>query len=336
MLGTFVDKATSVISSQFVMAYWIPTFIAFSLSLLFNSFFYPITIINDWWSYVECIAMNQTNCQTGVNLSLIFLSIILITVIAYLLQIFNRIIIQFFEGYWRGKPWVWLWDFFIEHQIRKWDDLVEKLHDGYKRADIQKKNQDARFLAMDYEDLHLLFPTKPKEFLPTKLGNILRSAEMYSEERYGMSCAFWWPRLWPLLSENLKSEIEDSLTPMISLLNLASLLPFVALCGIFIPLLRKQFLLQGTSFADLLFAGSFLIILLVIFWILYEVASTQAVSYGMTIRAAVDLYRFELFKSLHIEYPKNSIEERIIWTNLQDWLHEADISQAPSHYSTTS
>jgi len=336
MLGTFVDKATSIISNQFWMAYWFPTFIAFTLSLTLNSFFYEIGMVNDWWKYIECafFAGKTNDCGSGLSLSFLFLAIILITIIAYLLQIFNRIIVRFFEGYWKHIPWIYLWNTFIKQQIKEWNELKEKLHKSDKNLIKKKQIKDARFLELNYEDIQLLFPKDPKDFLPTKLGNIIRSAEKYSEDRYGMSCAVWWPRLWPLLLQNTKSEIDDSLTPMVALLNLAVLMPVVAVFGILIPLMRKHFLLLGLGFTDLFYAGVFLAALIFLFWFLYEVASTQAVSYGMTIRTTVDLNRFEIFKWLHIHPPDNSIKERMIWAQLHAWLQDDDRSQVLEYTNT--
>ncbi len=57
----------------------------------------------------------------------------------------------------------------------------------------------------------------------------------------------------------------------------------------------------------------------------YRGAVAQARSYGQQIRTAIDLYRFELLKALHLRLPSTPQEERALWERLAAWLYNSDL-----------
>lgn len=60
-----------------------------------------------------------------------------------------------------------------------------------------------------YRTIHLRYPlpTQAGEVMPTRFGNILRSAELYPRDRYGIDTAVTWPRLYQVLPERQVSQI---------------------------------------------------------------------------------------------------------------------------------
>jgi len=44
-------------------------------------------------------------------------------------------------------------------------------------------------------------PAESDRHMPTKLGNILRAAELRSKDKYGLDAVICWPRLWLLLPD---------------------------------------------------------------------------------------------------------------------------------------
>ncbi len=54
----------------------------------------------------------------------------------------------------------------------------------------------------------------PERLLPTALGNVLRSAEDRAGVRYGADSVVVWPRLFPLLPEQLARSVEDEVTQL--------------------------------------------------------------------------------------------------------------------------
>jgi len=151
--------------------------------------------------------------------------------------------------------------------------------------------------------------------MPTHLGNILRAAEDYSHVVYGMDSVFWWSRLWFLLPDLVRNEVDESLVPMVALLNLTSLILIVAI------LEMGYFKCEGRDWYTclMLFVGLILIALLS-----YRAATEQAKIYSNKYRATLDLYRFDLLKSLHQSLPKTLDEEIKLWDELMRWTYTGD------------
>jgi hypothetical protein len=56
----------------------------------------------------------------------------------------------------------------------------------------------------------------------------------------------------------------------------------------------------------------------------YRAAVAQAQDYGDRIRSAMDLYRFDLLKSLRQAMPENLGAEIKLWEQLMLWLYNGD------------
>jgi hypothetical protein len=145
---------------------------------------------------------------------------------------------------------------------------------------------------------------------------VLRSAEDYAFTTYGMDAVFWWPRLVALLPEEMREGIEDALTPLFALLNLATLVGLMALGG---PIYLWRSGVGGWGKPAAVLAAGLLLSRL-----LYLGAVAQARGYGQQIRAAVDLYRFELLQALHHSLPASPREERELWGRLTAWVYNQD------------
>jgi hypothetical protein len=133
---------------------------------------------------------------------------------------------------------------------------------------------------------------------------------------YGMDLPFWWPRLWSLLPEAEQKGVEEALTSLVALLNLAALLMLVALDG------SIYFYRAHLAWWAVLAGGSALA------WLIYSGAVVQARSYGERLRAAVDLHRFDLLKALHVSLPAGPLEEQDRWEQLASWLYRHDLGTA--------
>ncbi|MFE0727580.1 hypothetical protein ACFW2X_04860 [Streptomyces antibioticus] len=53
-------------------------------------------------------------------------------------------------------------------------------------------------------------PSDPRHLLPTRLGNILRSAESLPTDKYGLDLVVIWPRLWLLLPDATQRELTTA------------------------------------------------------------------------------------------------------------------------------
>lgn len=48
-----------------------------------------------------------------------------------------------------------------------------------------------------------------RALFPSRLGNLIYAYELYSDERYGMDVAFYWPRIWVKLDKDLREEMDN-------------------------------------------------------------------------------------------------------------------------------
>jgi hypothetical protein len=303
MLSTFLDKASGLLSRRFLLAYWFPTLIASIATLLLPMLTYGPVAIWQWWQQ-----LGPAQGQQGGDYAQLWVllgALLLVTLLAYLLQAFTRPLVRFYEGYWR--PW-WMRRWFIKRATNRWQQRRKE------RADAAR-NDLARYAVLQ-DCLHYEYPSGAEWLLPTKLGNVFCSIEVYPVTAYGMDQVFWLPRLLLLLPEGTQTEIEDALTPLLTLLNLATLITLVSVGGA-IYLWQISLLVWWTPWVVLI--GGLLLARLS-----YEGAVAHAREYGQRIRAAVDLYRFDLLKALHQSLPTTPQEERALWERLEDWLYNQD------------
>ncbi|WP_329000524.1 hypothetical protein OHA18_39565 [Kribbella sp. NBC_00709] len=160
---------------------------------------------------------------------------------------------------------------------------------------------------------YLEFPAR-HEVLPTRLGNILRTAERYGYARYGADIIVMWPRLYHLLPESVQRDVEDR-RATVEFLLVTSLFwglfgvvdfGFLTIAGspAWIPCLC---LLVGTAGAVLA----------------YESCLPAAMEYGERIKAGFDLYRVQLLTILGLETPASLTDESKTWKALDRFIREA-------------
>jgi hypothetical protein len=142
------------------------------------------------------------------------------------------------------------------------------------------------------------------DLAPTSLGNVLKSAETYSEGRYGVQAVRVWPRLYHLLPEELKTALAEARASMEFLLVVA----FFA--SVFVPvatiyLIAVEAPIRWTLAA--LLGGS------LVGFVAYRGAHAPAEIYGDHVRAAFDLHRLELLEAVGAPLPATNEEERRTW-----------------------
>ncbi|WP_155918445.1 hypothetical protein [Marmoricola sp. URHB0036] len=121
-----------------------------------------------------------------------------------------------------------------------------------------------------------------EDVLPTRLGNILLSAEKYPIERYGIDPIIFWPRLYPLIPPQFQRDYEEFVREY----EFPLVVSFLA--GTSGCLLAMVCLL--TTGAPLVFMGLFLGCLAVAY-VFYVLSLGSAVQMAEQQRTAFDLYR---------------------------------------------
>jgi hypothetical protein len=182
-----------------------------------------------------------------------------------------------------------------------------RLKEAAKLLDKAAREDDAAFVAEDR--FQRSFPVFPRSLsadriAATRLGNVLRSAETYSRDRYGVDSVRIWPRLYALLPEDLTTSMTEARSSMEFLLAVAFL------AGIYAPL--ASIYLVATS-SSLIWVLSALLISSLVSLAAYLGALAPAAVYGDHIRVAFDLHRFELLAKAGVPLPATPAEEHRTW-----------------------
>jgi len=305
MLGNFLDKATGLLDRNFLLAYWFPVFISASVAILVCIWVYGFADTVNWWQQ-DLMTKGQ---ESGfyAQIMIVAAALVLVTILAYLLQPLTRTVVRIYEGYWplALRDRAVSFPLFGERQI--WKGRSKERKNAEEKRDWSAYNfQQAR--------LYYEFPSREDRLMPTRLGNVIRAAEDYSKASYGMDSVFWWPRLWPLLPEALRKDIDESLTPLVAMLNFSSLILLISLaCIIYLGWIGLWWRALVVAVGGILLAS-----------VTYRASVAQALSYGDRIRSAVDLYRFKLLKALSQPLPETLDDEIKIWEQLMVWLYNND------------
>ena len=246
----------------------------------------------------------------GWSAALLVLGVLLASFVA---QPFQLALVRLLEGYWgHGAVGGRLRAPGVARQQRRLQALEAQL--GHART---REEALAQVPADTLREQ--LFPPDPEDLLPTRLGNALRSGERRAGSAYGLDAVTIWPRLYPLLSEPVRSLVDDRRDQ----LDLAARLVAVFL------------LAAGASFALLVSHRWWLLVpvgCLGLAALAYRGAVAAAVGYGDQLCAAIDLHRFDLLRALHIPLPATLEQERAtnerLVTLLRDGTASGDLPYA--------
>lgn len=234
--------------------------------------------------------------------------LLIIAVSAFLVQRFDLSVLRFLEGYWS----VWL------QPLRRW--MIQQQEQDFKRKDKRWQTladkQDVQVLTNEELEEYVTldgqlmqFPSQPERLMPTKLGNILRAAESRPYDKYGLDAVICWPRLWLLLPDGVKKELQEAR----SSLNTAARFWLWSLLFIVWAVWAWWAVLAGLL--GLVFA--------------YCWAVDAAGVYCSLLESAFDLYRLELYKSLRWPIPINPKQERELGKQLTNYLWRGSDDDRP-------
>lgn len=206
--------------------------------------------------------------------------------------------LRLLEGYWPkflDYPCRWLSQGMaqrLERQQTEFQKLAAKGLDQLDRREL------ADFLRLDAALMQA--PADPRQLMPTRLGNLLRAAELAPRDRYGLDGVICWPRLWLLLPENVRDELSQTRET----LDAAAELWLWGL--LFLAWTPWSLGAAALSLALALYA--------------YRRALRAAEVYAALIQSAYDLHRFALYQALHWPLPQNPAEERAAGEALTAYL----------------
>lgn len=239
------------------------------------------------------------------EMALLGFAILAVSLVVHPLQLS---LVRLLEGYWPNRgPWRLLSSWRIERhrqrrKLLKDQTRIPRTPDG--EVDPDKE----RAAAAANRQLSLQYPL-PDRVMPTRLGNVLRAAEDRAGERYGLDTVLVWPRLVPLLSENLTAALEDARNQI----DVAA--RFAVTFGLAVVVALALFAAHG--WWSLVGVGAILLAQLS-----YLAAVNAAVAYGKLMETAFDLHRFDLRKALHVPLPPDHKQELEANHTLSEFLRQ--------------
>lgn len=186
--------------------------------------------------------------------------------------------------------------------LKRWKHL-HKLQQTQPLSALDRANYVRADLALRQ------FPSLEEDLLSTRLGNILRAAERRPYDRYGLDAIICWPRLWLLLPDSARQELQAARAELNN--------------GVRIWAWSILFLVW-TIWAWWAIPAAIVSAVLAYGWIL-----DSAIVYGDLIESVFDLYRSSLYQSLRFPLPTNPAAERAIGLQVTEYLfrgsHSASI-----------
>jgi hypothetical protein len=246
-----------------------------------------------WWTGIDGQSKAVLTAAAGGGL------LVFTLLLAQLLVPLTRL----YEGYWRlGRLGRWLARRGEASQRRKWEQLDESTDPAAYRRRYQ------------------WFPVSRDQVMPTRLGNVLRAAEAYAGDprRYGVDAVFFWPRLYPLLSEPLRTELGAARAVVDRMLVTATLSLVLAI---------GTALAGGAAQISGLARATIVLGALAVSRLAYVGAVWTAVHYAELIRSSFDTHRRDLLRAMGLSPPESLAEERKLWEALGQQLYRRATNQ---------
>ncbi|HOC43228.1 MAG TPA: hypothetical protein PKJ99_09485 [Thermoanaerobaculales bacterium] len=230
-----------------------------------------------------------------------------LVILGLLVQPLEIKLVRLLEGYWgSGAIGLRLSRWGVRRARVKRDAIRSVVATPKGPAELSR--EDLARIAGAARELRERLPERDDRLLPTALGNALRAAEDSAGERYGLDTVLAWPRLYFVLSDRMVEVLGSQRLQ----LDVSSKL-------------TAAFLLIAIITASMLATDGWWLLLpaasLVLSRVAYRGAVEAAVAYGETIRAAFDLYRYDLLKALGIARPSDAVAERTVFEQLSEFLY---------------
>ncbi len=158
------------------------------------------------------------------------------------------------------------------------------------------------------------YPLAEDDVMPTRFGNVLRSAEAHPYDRYGIDAVLVWPRLYPVLPSRFAAQLAAAASDVDLMVTVFGLgLAFAGAGGALAAALLSWWAAVACC------AGGLLVAL-----IAYRGAVHTAFVYAALVKSAFDVHRGLLIDALGLERPVSWSTELAQWRQLgKVWLQGA-------------
>lgn len=289
MFSKFLEGLSGGLAQQWTVASLTPAFVFWIGGLL-------LYINDQGWEQFNTELNSWSSVQQVMAL---FVGLLCIAVSAAIVQTLSRLILRILEGYYWVPP-VWQVGLRWQTAMIKWNHRrYTEQYAKLKRKMVPSSFDVNKCAALEWERIHT--PAREEWYMPTKLGNILRTAETHPIDKYGLDPVIVWTRLWLLLPENVKSTVAEARLN----LNASAVTWFWCLL----------FCLWWWQSLWMPLVGVAAALLVYYYWII-----PAGVEYGDIIESVFDLYRRNLYEQLHVRMPLDPKREREVGEALTDYL----------------
>jgi hypothetical protein len=303
----FLSKLSGQIIGPMILGTLFPVLLFFTVVCLIVL---PITPFGH--EFTDLVS-NPYHWDNSAKVALIATFVILVTTVV--LYHLSNPLIRLYEGY----PWK---DSLIgRRKTDKKKKQFELACNLKRRTEILAREDRVRGLGIDSgwlwqvpdlagELIDQHYPNRVDLVLPTRLGNVIRAFETYTERRYGASTIALWPRLQGVMEPSYTTALDNTKVAFDFMLN-CSFLSFVSMflllgSGLYWKHPKLHGLFQPWEIG--------VIVLAILSYLLYLGAINRAAEWGIGVKAAFDLYRLPLLTKLGYETkPSDLPEERRMW-----------------------
>ena len=231
--------------------------------------------------------------------SLVFLAVLAVALVVHPFQL---LLVRTLEGYWDETP--------VLRHLR----FIGVELNRRRRARLREVGGDTARLARRY-------PERIDDFLPTRLGNVLRAAERRAGQKHGFTGpAEMLPRIYPYISAALDEGISDARDTLDIACRMCVVFWLLAVVSAIV------FAIDGAIPAS---SGAWLCFPAVqacLGVISYRGAIRAAEAYGQFLFLVFDLHRQDLIRGLGYEPPDTPEEEVRLIRALTAWLVGGDLA----------
>jgi hypothetical protein len=263
VLDKAMETAVGALDRRFLLTAFVPTAVFLACLAAFT-----------WPGHRQWSAVAKWQQQDAKALTTQLLGFFAVALLAsVLLASVASSITRFFEGYWRGP-------------VGRFAALVGRRYhhgvlDRLGRAAPTDPAADRR-ISLSYP-----LPVHVDEVMPTTLGNVLRNAEYYPRDRYGIEAIVVWPRLYLVVPDRALAGLAASRGDLELHLTVATLATVFGCVAAVHELVRP-----GPWWAFPLVFG----LPMLFAWLNYRAAVAAAITYGTHLKAVFDVHRQELLQ----------------------------------------
>jgi hypothetical protein len=279
VLGSLFGSFTDALGKRFLLTAWLPSLLLVSAVLAEVAIAAGMSRTTSWVQAFPGLLQ-------AVGVAVFAL---VVTLVAVLVSVNTTSLLRLCEGYW-GHGW-------IDRHI----GCRRRAH--YQEVIAELDKTDA-----GYEQIYQRFPPYDlrNRALPTRVGNILLSSELYGYVRYGIDAVLVWPRLYQAAPDSFRTTLASARTAMDQLISLMA-------CGV-------AFAVAGTATAVILLPWWAVPLCFVIGLILaivsYRGLVSACIPYAETVRAGFDLYRGSLLSTIGWHPAQSLTSERHQWSQI--------------------